>query len=92
MSDSPTRRKPPPRPVRVLMAHQRRARIIAQLHAQAIATANDLAAQPNAIRTSTVRNAGHGKAEAWFCTVAFLLALGAIVAAGYALASIIPWR
>jgi type VI protein secretion system component VasF len=89
MSDSPTRRKPPPRLVRVLTAHQRRARIIAQLHAQAMATEND---RPNAIRTSTVKNAGRGKAEAWFCTVAFLLALGAIVAAGYALASIVPWR
>jgi hypothetical protein len=61
MSDTPTQRKPPPRLDRVLAAHQRRARIIAQLHAQAIATANDLAAQPKAIAASTVKDAGHGK-------------------------------
>jgi hypothetical protein len=85
-------RKPPPRLDRVLEAHQRRARIIAQLHAQAIATANNLAAQPKAISASTVENAGREKAEAWFCTVAFLLALGAIVAAGYALAAMVPWQ
>ena len=74
------------------MAHQRRARIIAQLHAQAIASADELAAQPKAISASTVKNAGRGKAEAWFCTVAFLLVLGAIVAAGYALAAMVPWQ
>lgn len=92
MSDTPTQRKPPPRLDRVLAAHQRRARIIAQLHAQAIATANDLAAQRRAIAASTVKDAGHGKAEAWFCAGAFLLALGGIAAMGCVLATMVSWQ
>jgi hypothetical protein len=89
MSDTPTQRKPPPRLDRVLAARQRRARIIAQLHAQAIATANDLAAPGKAIRASTAKD---GKAEAWFCAGALLLALGAIVAVGYVLAAMVSWQ
>jgi hypothetical protein len=93
MSDTPTRRKPPPRLNRALAAHQRRARIIAQLHAQAIATANDdLAAQRKVIGANTAKDAAHGKAEAWFGAVAFLLALGGIVAAGCVLAAMVPWQ
>jgi hypothetical protein len=92
MSDTPTRRKPPPRLDRALAAHQRRARIIAQLHAQAIATANDLAAQHKAIRANTAKDAAHGKAEAWFCAGAFLLALGGIVAMGCVLATMVSWQ
>jgi hypothetical protein len=92
MSDTPTRRKPPPRLDRALAAHQRRARIIAQLHAQAIVTANDLAAQRKAIRANTAKDAAHGKAEAWFGAVAFLLALSGIVAVGCALAAMVPWQ
>ena len=42
MSDTPIRREPPPKLDRVLPAHERRARLIAQLHEQAIAIANDL--------------------------------------------------
>jgi hypothetical protein len=45
MSDTPIQRKPPPKLDRVLAAHERRARLIAQLHEQAMATANDLSAQ-----------------------------------------------
>jgi hypothetical protein len=55
MSDTPTQRGPPARLDRVL-AYERRARLIAQLHRQAIATANDLLTQrklskPTALRT-----------------------------------------
>jgi hypothetical protein len=90
VSDSPTRRKAPPRLVRVLTAHQRRARIIAQLHAQAIATAN--VAQREAVRASTAKDAIHGKAEAWLYAGAFILALGGVVALGYALAAMVRWH
>jgi hypothetical protein len=92
MGDTPTQRKPPPRLDRVLAAHQRRARIIAQLHAQAIATANDLAAERKAIGASTAKDAPHGKTEAWFCAGAFLLALGGTVAAGCVLAAMVSWQ
>jgi hypothetical protein len=92
MSDSPIERKPPPALDRVLAAHQRRARIITQLHDQAIATASDLSAQHKAIRGSTAKNAGRGKAEAWLCSGVFLLPLGSIVAAGCILAASVPWQ
>jgi hypothetical protein len=36
MSDAPIQRDPPPKLDRVLAAHERRARLIAQLHEQAI--------------------------------------------------------
>jgi hypothetical protein len=62
------------------------------LHAQPVATANDLAAQRKAIRASTAKDVGHGKAEAWFCAVAFLLALGGMVAAGCVLAAMVSWQ
>jgi hypothetical protein len=91
MSNTPTQRKSPPGLDRVLAAHRRRARIIAQLHAQAITTAND-PAQRKAIRASTAKDAAHGKAEAWFCAGAFLLALGGIVAVGCALATMVRWQ
>jgi hypothetical protein len=55
MSDTPTQRGPPARLDRVLAAYERRARLIAQLHRQAIATANDLLTQRKAIE------AGHAK-------------------------------
>jgi hypothetical protein len=86
MSDTPTQRKPPPKHDRVLAAHERRARIIAQLHEQAIATANDLSAQHEAIRADTARDDRRQKPEAWFCAGSFLLALGCIVAVGCVLA------
>jgi type VI protein secretion system component VasF len=90
MSNTPTQRKPPAGLNRVLSAHQRRARIIAQLHAQAIATAN--VAQREAIRASTAKDAVHGKAEGRLCTGAFILALGGVVALGYALAAMVRWQ
>ena len=92
MSDTPIQRKLPPKLDRVLAAHQRRARLIAQLQAQAIATANDLSAQHKAIRAGTAKDAGRGKAEAWFCAAVFLLALGCIVTVGCVLATMISWQ
>jgi hypothetical protein len=43
MSDTPIQRKPTPTLERILAAHERRARIIAELQEQAIATALDVA-------------------------------------------------
>ena len=81
MSDPPTRRDPPSDLHRVLAAHERRARLIAQLHEQAIAIANDLSAQHKATRASVAKNAQRRTAEAWlFSAGAFLVALGCIVA------------
>ena len=92
MTDTPIRRKPPPALDRVLAAHRRRARIIAQLHEQAIATASDLSARQKAIRGGAAEDPGRGKAEAWFCAGVFLLALGCIVAAGCILAASVSWQ
>jgi hypothetical protein len=80
MSDTPTQRKPPNLD-RVLAAHGRRARLIAQLHEQAIATANNLSAQHKPIRAGTAKDDRRRKAE-----VVFLLAFGCIVAVGCILA------
>jgi hypothetical protein len=44
------------------------------------------------IGANTAKDAAHGKAEAWFGAVAFLLALGGIVAAGCVLAAMVPWQ
>jgi hypothetical protein len=80
MSDTPTRREPPPELDRVLAAHKRRARLIAQLHRQAIATGNDLPARQNAIKEIT-KDARRRKAEAWLIAAgAFIVAAGCILA------------
>jgi hypothetical protein len=87
MSDTPIQRKPPPKLDRVLAAHERRARLIAQLHEQAMATANDLSAQRKVVRADIAKDAQRRRAETWlFSTGAFLLALGCIVAVGCILA------
>jgi hypothetical protein len=92
MSDTPIQREPPPKIDRLPAAHERRARLIAQLHEQAIATANDLAARREAIRAGVAKDALHRKAEAWlFSAGAFLLALGCIVAVGCMLAVWLWW-
>ena len=64
MSDTPIRREPPPKLDRVLAAHERRARLIALLHEQAIATANDLLAQQKAIKADIAKDARRRKVEA----------------------------
>jgi hypothetical protein len=87
MSDTPTQRELAPKLDSVLAAHERRARLIAQLREQAIATANDLSAQHKATRASVAKNAQRRKAEDWlFSAGAFLLALACIVAMGCILA------
>jgi hypothetical protein len=83
MSDTPIRREPPPKLDRVLAAHERRARPIAQLHEQAIATAD----QHKATKADMARDVQRRKAEAWLCTGAFLLALSCLVALGSILAN-----
>jgi hypothetical protein len=91
MSDTPIRRESPAKLDRVLAAHERRARLIAQLHAQAIAAASDLSVQRKAIR-GTAKDAGRGRAEAWFCAGAFILALGCIVTVGCVVAAMVAWQ
>ena len=87
MSDTPIRREPPPKLDRDPAAHERRARLIAQLHEQAIATANDLSARHKAIRADFAKDARRRKAAArFFSAGAFLLALGCIVAVSCILA------
>ena len=54
MSDTPIRREAPPKLDRDPAAHERRARLIAQLHEQAIATATDL------FRFAGVAHSAHG--------------------------------
>jgi acyl transferase domain-containing protein len=62
-------------------AHERRARLIAQLHQQAIATANDWSAQRKAIGAGTTKDAGRQETVAWMSIAgAFIVALGSILA------------
>ena len=81
MSDTPIRREAPPRLDRVLAAYERRARLIAQLHRQAIATANDLSARHKAIEAGHAKDARRRKTEAWLIAAgAIIVALGCILA------------
>jgi type VI protein secretion system component VasF len=78
MSETPTQRGPPPKLNRALTAHERRARLIAQLHKQAMATTNDLSAQHKAIKASNARRV---RAVAWTSLAGgFIVALAAILA------------
>ena len=79
MSDTPTPREPPPLLDRVLAAHERRA-LIAHLHEQAMATANNLSTRQKAIKASLAKDVRRRKAETWlFAEGAFLLALAAFL-------------
>jgi hypothetical protein len=87
MSDTPIRREVPSKFDRYPAAHERRARLIAQLHEQAIKKANDLSARHKAIRVDFAKDARRRKASArLFSAGAFLLALGCIVAVSCILA------
>jgi hypothetical protein len=77
---------------RALAAHQRRARVIAELHEQTIASVNPPSAPRKEIEAGMTQDARQGKKEAWFCAGVFLLALGCIVAAGCILITTVPWR
>jgi hypothetical protein len=79
MSDTPTQRGLPPGLDRI--AYERRARLIAQLHRQAIETANDLLAQQKALRAGITKDARRLKTVAWMSIAgASILALGSILA------------
>mgnify|MGYP001156657616 CR=1 FL=1 len=79
MSDTPTQRGLPPRLDRI--AHERRARLIAQLHQQAIATANDLSAQHKKINAGITKDARRLKTVAWISIAgAFVVVLASILA------------
>ena len=71
MRDTPTHRGLPPELDRT--SHERRARLIAQLHRQAIATANDMSARQKAIEADIAKDARRRKTEAW------LIAAGAVI-------------
>jgi hypothetical protein len=58
MSEAPTQRDN-------LTVHERRAKIIAQLHADATATANGLAARRRVTKKNVAQNARSQKATAW---------------------------
>jgi hypothetical protein len=81
MSETPIQRGPPPKLDRALTAQERRARLIAQMHRQAIATANNLGAQHKAIRVGSTKDARRLKVVAWTGFVGgFVIALAAILA------------
>jgi hypothetical protein len=74
MSDMPTQRQ-------VRTTHERRARLIAQMHRQAMETANDLLTQHQAIAASlakVAKEARHRRIEA--IAGAFVVALGCVLA------------
>jgi hypothetical protein len=73
MNETPTQREP-------LTAHERRAKIIAQLHADAAAIANDWSARQRAIKESVARNSRRQRAVAWQFGAGIVLW---ILAAGY---------
>jgi type VI protein secretion system component VasF len=79
MSDTPTQRELRSEFDRILAAHERRARLITQLHRQAIATANDLSPRQKTIEAGIARDARRRKTEAWL--IAWLIAAGAIFVA-----------
>src|SRR5262245_21027320 len=64
MSDTPIRRDPP-KLDRAVAAHERRTRLIAQLHEQAVAAAKDLSSQHKGIRADIAKDARRQRAEAW---------------------------
>ena len=83
MSDTPIQRDPPPKLDRVLAAYDRRARIIAQLRAQALAAADDLSTQHKEIGVEIAKVVGRRKAFAWlFVAGAVFWGLGCIVVLG----------
>jgi hypothetical protein len=91
MSDTPTQRKPPSTLDHALAAHERRARLIAQLHTQAVATSHDLAVRRKARTTGLHEERRRRKAE-WLCMIVFLSTLGGIVAVGCILSAAVPWQ
>jgi hypothetical protein len=91
MSNTPTQRKLPSKLDGALAAHERRARLIAQLQKQAVATARDLAVHRKPRATGLFEGRRRREVE-WLCMSAFMLALGSIVAVGWILTRVVPWR
>ena len=88
MRDTP-QREPSTKLHRVLAAHRRRARIIAQLHDQAIAAANaDRLAQQTAIKARITRHSRWSKADGVIATgILKMIAVTILIAAlGFILA------
>ena len=80
MTDTPTQRKPP-KLDGVLAAHERRARLIAQMHRQAMETANNLLTQQQAIEAGlakVAKDARRRRTEA--IAGALVVALGCVLA------------
>jgi hypothetical protein len=74
MSDTPIQRETPAKLDRAVTAHERRARLIAQLHEQAMATAS-------AQRKPIAKDARRRKAVAWTSIAgAFIVALASMLA------------
>jgi hypothetical protein len=78
MRETPTQRGLPPELDRI--AHERRAQLNAQLHRQAIATANDLSARQKAIKAGLAKDVRRRKTAAWLIAAgAFIVALACIL-------------
>jgi hypothetical protein len=76
MSDTPTQRELQSEFDRILAAHERRGRLITQLHRQAIATANDLSPPQKSIEAGIAKDT-----EAWLIAAgAIFVSLGCILA------------
>jgi hypothetical protein len=87
MGDTPIQRDSPTNLDRVLAAHERRTRLIAQLHDEAIAAAYNSSVEQRAMRTARAENAQGRKAEAWLPSAEdFVIALCCLVAFGCMLA------
>ena len=81
MSETPTQREPPLYLDRILAAHERRARLIAQMHRQAMETANNLLNQHTAIEAGFAKVAKDAKRRRTEAIAgALVVALGCILA------------
>jgi hypothetical protein len=81
MGDTPTQRELRSEFDRILAAHERRARLITQLHRQAIATANDLSPRQKTIEAGIAKDPRRRKTEAWLIAAgAIFVALGCLLA------------
>jgi hypothetical protein len=80
MSDTPAHQEQP-KLDHVLAAHKRRARLIAQLHEQAITAANDLSAPQNANKADTKKHTRWQKADRMIATAILKMIAAAILIA-----------
>ena len=81
MSETPTQREPPLYLDRILAAHECRARLIAQMHRQAMETANNLLNQHTAIEAGFAKVAKDAKRRRTEAIAgALVVALGCILA------------